>query len=226
MKETANLMKKLLLTAIVICLSGNAVLAGNWFGPGPFANGAYYPGQYDGVYSASMFGGSPSVVSGVLGFGLRNGSPSTQNESTVSTNGTQNTISVDPFQNYFVVFIEGRTYAGLTIANVNNQSDQVSGGLYSGSAESTSLVLPIQSVDTNTGTIFVSGYETFTEANTCGGAFTANLTGKKEVITFSGNNTGTLEASVNGVPSGVAYTFSLNGMKVGNQTTTTTTTAQ
>jgi hypothetical protein len=226
MEEIAKRMKKLLLHVIAICLSGNVLLAGNWFGPGPFANGAYYPGQYDGVYSASMFGGSPSVVSGVLGFGLRNGSPSTQNESTVSTNGTQNTISVDPFQNYFVVFVEGRTYAGLSIANVNNQSDQVSGGLYSGRAESTTIIKDIQSVDTNTGTIFVSGYETFTEANTCGGAFTANLTGKKEVITFSGNNTGTLEASVNGVPSGVAYTFSLNGMKVGNQTTTTTTTAQ
>lgn len=166
------------------------------------------------------------MVSGVLGFGLRNGSPTTSTNSTILTNGTQNTISVDPFQNYFVVFVEGRTYAGFSIANVNNQSDQVSGGLYSGTAESTSIVLPIESVDTNTGTIFVSGYETFTQANTCGGAFTANLTGKKAVITFSGNNTGTLEASVNGVPSGVAYTFSLNGMKVGNQTTTTTTTAQ
>jgi hypothetical protein len=128
---------------------------------------------------------------------------------------------------FFVVFIEGRTYAGLSIANVNNQSDQVSGGLYSGTAENSLFVLPIESVNTNTGTTFVSGYETFTRANTCGGAFTANLTGKKAVITFSGNNTGTLETSANGIPSGVAYTFSLNGMKVGNQTTTnTTTTAQ
>ena len=210
-------MKKPFLPFIALCLSGNALLAGNWFGPGPFANGAYYPGQYDGVYSASMFGGSPSVVSGVLGFGLRNGAPST------STNSTStNSINADPNQNYFVVFLEGRTYAGLSIANVNNQSDQVSGGLYSGTAQSTSFILPIESVNTNTGATFVSGYETFTRANTCGGAFTATLTGKKAIITFSGNNTGILETSVEGVPSGVAYTFSLNGMKVGNQTTTTT----
>jgi len=213
MEEIAKRMKKLLLPAIALCLSGNALLAGNWFGPGPFANGAYYPGQYDGVYSASMFGGSPSVVSGVLGFGLSNGAPSTSTSST-----STNSINADPNQNYFVVFLEGRTYAGLSIANVNNQSDQVSGGLYSGTAESTFFVLPIESVNTNTGGTFISGYESFVQANTCGGAFTANLTGKKAIITFSGNNTGILETSSNGSPSGVAHTFSLNGMKVGNQT--------
>ena len=198
---------------LILPTLATSALAGNWFGPGPFANGAYYPGQYDGVYSATIFGGAPAVVSGVLGFGLRNGAPTTSTNSTISTNGVQNTITVDPFQNYFIVFLNGRTFAGLSVANINNQANQVSGGLFNGTAPSKFTTLPI--FDTNG---LVSGYTTLESANTAGGGFNANLTGKKAVITFSGNNTGTLQTSVNGVPVQPANTFSLNGMKVGNQT--------
>ena len=216
-------MKRSLLTSLLLPLLVGTGFAGNWFGPGPFANGAYYPGQYDGVYSATMFGGSPSVVSGVLGFGLRNGSPTTVTNSSVSTNGTQNTISVDPFQNYFVVFLDGKTFAGFTIANLNNQANQVSGGLFNGVGPSTTLAFTNTEVTFNTNTppsIESSNntvtFETF--QNTCGGGFNAALTGKKEVISFVGNNTGSLQVSINGVPVGALNTFSLNGMKVGNQT--------
>lgn len=187
---------KIYLPAIAAAtLLASTSLAGNWFGSGPWANGAYYPGQFDGVYSASMFGGSPSVVSGVLGFGIRNGSPSTSTNSEVTTNSVQNTITVDPFQNYFVAFIDGRTYAGVTIATINNQTDQVSGGLFNGVAQPTG-----------------------TNANTASGGFNASLTGQKDVITFSGNNTGTIQTSTNGEPVDPLNTFSLNGMKVGDQT--------
>jgi hypothetical protein len=48
-------MKKLLLPVIAICLSGNPLLAGNWFGSGPWANGTYYPGQLDGRYFANVY---------------------------------------------------------------------------------------------------------------------------------------------------------------------------
>ena len=48
-------MKKLLLPVIALCLSGNALLAGNWFGSGPWANGTYYPGQLDGRYFANVY---------------------------------------------------------------------------------------------------------------------------------------------------------------------------
>ena len=187
---------KILLSAITAStFLASTSLAGNWFGPGPFANGAYYPGQFDGVYSASIFGGSPSVVSGVLGFGLRNGAPSTITNSTVTnTNFIQNTIVVDPFQNYFLAFIDGRTFAGATLANINNQTDKVSGGLFNGVAQPTGTV-----------------------TNTASGGFIASLTGKKDVITFSGNNTGTIQTSTNGVPVGLPNKFSLNGLKLGNQ---------
>lgn len=178
---------------VAVFLAIAATTKAGSFGPGPWANGAYYPGQFDGVYSASMFGGSPSVVSGVLGFGLNNGSPSTSTNSSSSGTTNTTTITVDPFENYFVTFIDGRTYAGATIANVNNQTDQVTGGLFNGVAAST------------------SGVE-----NTASGGFVASLTGQKDVITFSGNNTGTIQTATNGVPVDPLYTFSLNGMKVGN----------
>jgi hypothetical protein len=68
--------------------------------------------------------------------------------------------------------------------------------------------------------------DAFTEefSHTCGGGFNATLTGKKATVTFSG--TGTLGESRNGVPTGAPNTFSLNGLKVGDQSATTTATAQ
>jgi hypothetical protein len=192
-------MKKLFYSIIAGTIVTSTSLAGNWFGSGPWANGAYYPRQYDGVYSASIFGGAPSVVSGVMGFGLRNGSPSiVTNSTTTSSNSIQSTLTVDPFQNYFVVFVNGITYVGGTVATINNQTDQVTGGLYSGVAPNTITA-------------------TSTNSNTCSGGFTASLTGKKAVITFSGIDTGILQQNTNGVTNGPPNTFSLNGLKVGEQ---------
>jgi len=194
MKKASAPASALLIVAVFLAI-GATTKAGS-IGPGPWANGAYYPEQFDGIYSASMFGGSTAVVSGVLGFGLDNGSPSTTTNSTTTTGGgtnsTATTITVNRFQNYFVTFIDGRTYAGATIANINSQTDQVTGGLFNGVAES-------------------SG----TDANTASGGFVASLTGKKDIITFSGNNTGTVQTATNGVPVDPLITFSLNGMKVG-----------
>jgi hypothetical protein len=64
--DIAKSMKKLLLPVIAICLSGNPLLAGSWFGSGPWANGTYYPGQLDGRYFANVYnnvGGTFSRVS-------------------------------------------------------------------------------------------------------------------------------------------------------------------
>lgn len=227
--KPAPTMKQLITSFLALSLSAAAATAGNWLGAGPWANGAYYPGQYDGVYSATIFGGAPSVVSGVLGFGLVNGSPSTATNSTISTNGTQNTITVDPFQNYFVVFVDGVTYAGVTIANLNNQANQVAGSLFNGGSPSYTVATTNTEVtfNTNTPPTINSSNNTVTfqtVQDTCSGGFTAALTGKKAVITFSANNTGTLQtADYLGAPSAPLNTFSLNGMKVGNQTATAST---
>ncbi len=97
-------------------------------GPGPWANATYYPGNLDGKYQAAVYGNN---ISGVLGFALENGSPTIATNSVVNnTNGsTQSTIVVDPFQNYFAIFVEGRTYTGLSTANVNYDSSTVTGTL-------------------------------------------------------------------------------------------------
>jgi hypothetical protein len=204
---------KIATTLLLLALSTLPASAGNWFGSGPWANGAYYPGQFDGVYSATMFGGTPQVVSGVLGFGLRNGSPTTlTNIATTATNA----ITVDPSQNYFVVFLEGRTFAGVTVAAVNNDASNVSGGLFNGVSQPTFTTLVTTNFPGATNqTVTVT---TLSAANTCSGGFNASLTGKKAVITFSGNNTGRLRTSLNGTPTGPTNSFSLSGLKVGNQT--------
>jgi hypothetical protein len=182
-------------------------LAGNWFGSGPWANGAYYPGQYDGVYSASIYGGNPGVVSGVLGFGLDNGAPSTN---AISTNIL---TSINNAENYFVVYVDGQSYVGQTIANINENSSKVSGGLANGQGEPTFSVLVTTNFPGSTNQTVTTTQLTI--LNTCGGAFDANITGKKSVISFEGINTGTLSTAANGFPTST-NTFSLNGMKVGN----------
>lgn len=197
-------MKKLSFSLAALAVMTLSSLAGN-LGPGPWANGAYFPGQFDGVYSASAFGSNG--ISGVIGFGLRNGSPTVSTNSVVSSNAVQNTISLDPFQNYFVVFVDGITYAGYTLASINVDSSQVTGALYAGVGPG-----EIRSF-TNAGVV------TFQEfARTCSGGFTAKLTGKKAVVTFKGDETGTLSTAINGAPD-TTNSFSVNGIKVSNDPT-------
>lgn len=200
-------MKTILLPLLAITLTAQASLGGNWLGSGPWANGAYYPGQFDGVYSASMYGGSPGVVSGVLGFGLDNGSPSTN---VILTNIVS---SITSAENYFVVYVDGRSYVGSTVANINNNSSQVNGGLAAGSsAPSFFALVTTNNPGTSNQIVTVT---TLTIENTCGGGFAATLTGNKSVISFEGVDTGILATSENGFPT-ATNTFSLDGLKVGN----------
>jgi hypothetical protein len=176
---------------LLISFVANSALAGSFFGPGPWANGAYYPGQLDGKYSATVFGNN---TSGVLGFALQAGSPtvSTNSESNLTNSIVQNTITVDPFQNYWLVFFNGVTYAGATIGSINVDSKQVSGALFNGSGRVNATTVAFAS-----------------------GGFTANLTSDKSPITFTGNNTGQLAVA----GGGAGTTFSLNGIKVSDITT-------
>ena len=121
-------MKFALLALASLLLSLTHAFSGNWFGPGPWANATYFPGNLDGKYQASVFGNN---ISGVLGFALRDGAPTTTVTSQLNTtnNSSQSTLTVDPFQNYFVIFVEGRTYSGLTTAGVNYNNNTVTGAL-------------------------------------------------------------------------------------------------
>ncbi len=175
----------------MVAVFAPSVLAGNFFGPNPWANGAYYPGQLDGKYSATVFDNN---TSGVLGFALRNGSPTivTNTQSTVTTNISvvQSTVIPDPWQNYFLIFFNGVTYYGTTFATINVDSKQVAGALYGG-----------QGVISATNLSFASG------------GFTATLTSDKSPITFVGNNTGQLQ-----IVGGPSTRFSLNGIKISDTT--------
>jgi hypothetical protein len=189
-------MKNLAASLFALTFATASSFAGG-FGPGPWANGAYYDGQFNGYYSATVSG--TNAISGIIGFGLFNGTPTT------STNTSATSITVNPNDNYFVIYLNGRSFVGTTVANINNNSKQVSGGLFNGVGPSTTVV-------TNSGTnIITTSYQ-----NIGGGGFNANLTSDKAIITFSGNNTGIFAVSTNGIPVST-NTFSLNGLKVGNR---------
>lgn len=75
-------MKYLALTLLLTGLSLQSLLA--WGGPGPWANGAYYPGQLDGSYSANVYNNTQA-----RGDYNEMYTPS-ENVSSVSTNYTTN----------------------------------------------------------------------------------------------------------------------------------------
>jgi hypothetical protein len=133
----AHRMKKLLLPAIALCLFSPAVLAGNWFGSGPWANATYYPGNLDGKYQAAVFGAN---VSGVLGFAIRDGAPpflqsQSQTLASLNSGGSNNAIvsnqqiGIDPSLNYYAIFVNGRTYVGTTAGAINYDNSTVAGTL-------------------------------------------------------------------------------------------------
>lgn len=130
-------MKTLLLTALGFAISGSPILAGNWFGSGPWANSTYFPGNLDGKYQASVFGAN---VSGVLGFAIRDGAPpflqsQAQTLASLNSGGSNNAIvsnqqiGIDNSLNYYAIFVNGRTYVGTTAAAINYDSSSVAGTL-------------------------------------------------------------------------------------------------
>jgi hypothetical protein len=191
MKKASAPASALLIVAVFLAIA--ATTKAGSFGPGPWANGAYYPGQFDGVYSATVFGNN---TSGVFGFALQAGSPTiiTNSESTTSTNLSvvQSTVIPDPWQNYFLIFFNGVTYYGTTFATINVNSKTVAGAMYDGQ-----------------GVISATNY------SYASGGFTASLTSDKSPLTFKGNNTGQLQ-----IVGGAGTLFSLNGIKVSDISST------
>jgi hypothetical protein len=172
--------------------------AGNFFGPGPNSQGWYYPGQMDGKYQASVTGVN---IAGAVGFAFRDGAPTVSTNSTASTSTTagggassvvQNNITVDPTQNYFLIFVQGMTYSGITTAAMNVDQGTVTGAMYGGQSAFTTIDVQSQ-VLINDGTNFVAGtistpvLDNLSLLNRgVNGGFTANINSKKAVFTFSG----------------------------------------
>lgn len=139
-------MKNLLLALTAGTFLASTSFAGNWFGSGPWANATYYPGNLDGKYQAAVFGNN---ISGVLGFAVRDGGlPTTVTSQIQNTNSTQSTLRIDPFINYFAIFVEGRTYTGTTAAGINYNNNSVTGSLIGSQ--------PDFSLQTNSSTSFIT----------------------------------------------------------------------
>ena len=128
-------MSRFLPALCLAALCASQAFAGS-LGPGPWAAGAYYPGGTDGKYQANAYGNN---ITGVIGFALREGSPTVTSQTTSTTTadvaGTTiaaatSAINVfDETQNYFVIFVEGRTYSGLAVGSVNPVGGTVTGAL-------------------------------------------------------------------------------------------------
>jgi hypothetical protein len=129
-------MKKIFLPSVCV-----AALAGNLFagaGSGPWSLGAYYPGQFDGKYQAAVYGHN---ITGVVGFALKNGAPPFDERTSVAgaagggaggagaagaggagaaaATTVNSDLGLDETQNYFAIFVQGRTYTGRTVGMVD-----------------------------------------------------------------------------------------------------------
>lgn len=149
-------MKKFLLALTAGTILASSSFAGNW-GSGPWDNGAYYNGQFDGNYTASVYG---SNVTGILGFGIMDGAPSTGSSTNSPAFGT---VNFDSSKNYYAIFVAGSTYTGTTLGNLNIDTKNVSGA-FMGNAFTTNSTLS-------------------------GGGFSANLNSYKSVVSFDGDGT-------------------------------------
>jgi hypothetical protein len=154
---------KIATTLLLLALSTLPAAAGNWFGSGPWANGAYYPGQFDGKYQAVVSGEN---ISGVLGFALLDGAPTLR--------GAQ----FDGTANYFMIFVEGRTYVGQTLASVNIDTKKV-GGALRGTTPASILTIPAPAFDASDALPIVN--------RGLSGGFTAKIKNDKATFTFKGN---------------------------------------
>ena len=180
-------------SCLVLAANSNA----GSLGPGPWANGAYYEGQFDGTYTATVFADpgiqedgtfSGSVIAGVVGFALEGGSPQTIGDPPV----------IDANRNFYAIFANGFTFTGQTFANVDIAQRTVSGAFTSSS---------------------YTGIGALPDQDFGGGAFIADIESDNAVFTFSGN--GMLNTSL--FPIGGAPTdptdgvrFEIDGIKVAN----------
>ncbi len=102
-------------------------------GPGPWADGAYYPSGLNGKYFGTVTGNN---ITGVVGFAIVEGAPPFRESQNQSSSGGNNPIAIinptydpDVLQNYFSIFVEGRVYSGITYAGIDIDSKKIAGTL-------------------------------------------------------------------------------------------------
>ena len=173
-----------------------------------------------------------SVVSGVIGFGIRDGtqpfnaqgaSATTQGGGAsvgTSSSAALQALALDNSLNNFLIYVNGDVYIGTTAANINPDSSTVSGVLANGSGGNRYQLFTNQStsgfVVANTGVQVVS-----LPSATASGYFNANVNDNKATYTFSGNGTIAI-ATASGGTSEVdgTHNFQLNGIKTSGNSAT------
>lgn len=298
-------MNKILAPVLALTLSISSLFAGGSAG-GPWANGAYYPGQLDGRYTAAVYNntqarqsfgqsdqptnsvntatavttvngitgtnfssntvttsenfttetppptftntttttisngvtttlitnttefGNPAgdVVSGLLGFGIRNGTPAVgaaSNNPTAAgnTNGNASVsaIGLDPSLNYFLIYVNGDTFAGTTAATINPQSGGVAGALVNGAGRVNYRLFTNQAPNPNgTGVVNVGVSVINLPTASASGYFNAKVKSNKSPYTFKG--AGQLSTTVTDAAgtrpqagSTRVYAFNVDGIK-------------
>jgi len=169
-----TLLALLALTPAAFCFSG----------PGPWADGAYYPGGLDGKYFGIVTGNN---ISGVVGFAITEGAPpSRENQNQRASEGNNPIVIInptfgpDPLQNYFSVFVEGRVYSGVTYAGIDIDAKKIAGTLNG----LTPGALPQFTAEGGANAI-VNSLPIVNRG--LSGGFTADVKKRKQVFTFRGN---------------------------------------
>jgi hypothetical protein len=183
-------MKRSLLSLGLMSLLGLPAFAGNWFGPGPWSSDGPYPGYLNGKYQASVTGVN---IIGVVGFSIVDGAPPSRETEVQAANAggpvTRNVaLGVDPFQNYFMIFHEGRAYRGQTLASIDLSANTVTGALQGTDPASIQPFTTVEGVNAVTNALPVVN-------RGLSGGFLANITEKNAVLSFSG--TGQLSSAAN-----------------------------
>jgi len=173
-----------------------------------------------------------SVVSGVIGFGIRDGtqpfnaqgaSATTQGggaSAGTSSSAALQALALDNSLNNFLIYVNGDVYIGTTAANINPDSSTVSGVLANGSGGNRYQLFTNQStsgfVVANTGVQVVS-----LPSATASGYFNANVNDNKATYTFTGSGTIAI-ATASGGTSEVdgTHNFQLNGIKTSGNSAT------
>ncbi len=129
-------MKSLLLRIALVAVFTPSPLAFAGAGSPPFSSGAWYPGFLNGKYFGVVSGNN---ISGALGFAIADGAPPFRSDTVQQAQidplsgglvEIQNTLIIeDVTQNYFAIFVEGRTYTGRTSAGIDISAKKVSGAL-------------------------------------------------------------------------------------------------
>lgn len=186
-------MKKLFLPLVLLTLTHGSMAGGT--SGGPWANGAYYAGYLNGKYMGVVTGNN---IAGVLGFAIVDGAPPFRTQEQQGGQQQQGVKvaeyqdpRIDITQNYFTIFVEGRTYTGLTTAGIDISSKTVAGALQGTDPIGVQAAVAGAPGPGGFAVNPAGGINAFNALSIINrglsGGFTAKITGQGAVFTFKGD---------------------------------------